>query len=172
MASRFEDSLQMVLQHEGTNFVNDPADSGGASRYGISLRFYKRKIKPDATPDDIKNLTVNDAAEIYRRFWWDRYLFADINSQLICNRLFDLSVNMGAPTAISCLQKAANSCAGSHLVTDGMLGAKTLDAVNSIPEKILYDQLITQAKAFYNDLVAKNSKDKVFIKGWLARLAN
>ena len=122
--AKLEPALSMVFTHEG-GLVDNPNDSGSITNLGISFRFYKKKVKPDSTPDDIKNLTVNDAAEIYRRFWWERYPFSEIDSQLICNRLFDLSVNLGSAAAISCLQRAIDACLGCKLVVDGMLGPKT-----------------------------------------------
>ena len=169
--SIFELALQMVLFHEGTSFVDDPNDSGGATRYGISLRFYRSKIQSDATPDTIRNLTVNDAADIYHKYFWERAPFNEIVDQNLCNRAFDLAVNIGIAHAIGCLQKAVNGCIGSHLVIDGMLGEKTLEAVNSIAVENLYHQLITQATHYYQEIVANHPQDAKFIDGWLNRLS-
>lgn len=165
--AKFEPALQLVLQHEGGLEIN-ASDSAGITNYGISLRFFKKRVKPDATEQDIRNLTVNDAAQLFERFFWDRQPFSDINSQKIANRVFDLHVNSGQ--GVSLLQKAVNACTGLHLVVDDMLGMKTIDATNALPEEDLYSHLIEQAQAYYASIVANNPKDAVFLKGWLARL--
>lgn len=168
--AQYESALQMVLFHEGTDFSDNPSDSGGPSRYGISLRFYKSKVQPDATAETIKNLTVNDAASIYENYFWNRAPFAEIQSQALANRVFDLAVNMDITPAIHCLQLAVNDCKDDPIPLDGILGVKTLNAVNSIPEQNLYIQLITRAMMYYRNIVIKNPKNEIFLSGWLNRL--
>ena len=138
--AKFLPALQLVLKHEG-GLVDSIADSGGITNFGISYAFYKKSIKPDATAEDIKRLNVSEAEDIYKRYFWDRADFESIESQAICNRLFDLSVNCGLAHAVGIIQRAVNACNGSHLVTDGQLGGKTIDAINSIP--FILNQCIT-----------------------------
>lgn len=167
--AKFESSLQLVLSHEGS-FVDNPIDPGGATQNGISLKFYRKRIKPDATVDDLKNLTVNDIAEIYRAFFWNRQPFESIESQKLCDRVFDLCVNTGQ--GVTLLQKAINAATGLHLVVDNALGSKTLDAVNSTGFDMLYDELINQAKLYYKNIVINNPSQHIFLNGWLSRLQN
>jgi hypothetical protein len=61
--SKFEMAIDFVLPAEG-GYVNDPADPGGETNFGISKRKY-----PDI---NIKDLTVAGAITIYRRDYWDR----------------------------------------------------------------------------------------------------
>ena len=61
---RFEDCIDKVLEHEG-GYVNDPNDLGGETNFGVSKKAY-----PDL---DIKNLTRDEAKEIYRKDYWERY---------------------------------------------------------------------------------------------------
>ena len=157
----------MVLFHEG-GLEQNKDDPGQITNLGVSLRFYKKRIKPDATEQDIKDLTVNQATEIYHDYFWARQPFADIDDQEIANRVFDLHINTGQ--GISLLQKAINASTRSHLIVDDMLGIKTLDATNVAAPDILYAELIVQAKAFYEDLAAHNASDKQFLAGWLSRL--
>jgi lysozyme family protein len=169
--SQFEPALQMVLNHEG-GFVDSLDDSGEATNYGISLRFYKRQIKPDATVTDIKNLTINDAAAIYRHYWWDKQPFAKLTSQKLADRVFDLVVNCGQAEGIALLQRAVNALNPSiHLVLDGALGPKTLAIVNALDQEQLYDALIVQATKYYIE-ISKHGEDSVFLAGWLNRLHN
>lgn len=57
----FTRSIAFVLSVEG-GLVNNPADPGGLTKYGISQRSY-----PDL---DIRNLSIEDAKEIYFRDYW------------------------------------------------------------------------------------------------------
>ncbi len=166
--SKFEEALSLVLKHEGS-YSDNPNDEGGATQNGISLRFYRKRIKPDATAADLQKLTINDITEIYRKYFWERQPFDEIACQKLCDRVFDLQVNTGQ--GVSLLQKAINSCIGSHLVIDNSLGHKTLDAANSILEQNLYHALIIQAEHYYNE-IAKHADNHIFLHGWLNRLKN
>src|SRR5690606_26803467 len=83
---RFRRAVEVVLAHEGS-YVNDPADPGGETKFGISKRQY-----PDL---DIASLTREQAVEIYRRDWWDKYGYGRLASPAIATKVFDLSVNVG-----------------------------------------------------------------------------
>lgn len=163
MPSIFEPALEMVLRHEG-GLEYDRA--GGTTNLGISFTFLKR-VKPDASTQDIEELTVNDAAAIYKKYFWER-AFEEINSQKIVNRVFDLQVNTW--DGIKLLQRAVNACIGNHLDIDGSLGSKSITAVNSIDEDKLYDALINQAELYYKGVVADHPEDSIFAKGWENRL--
>ena len=54
----YKEIISKVLEHEG-GYVNDPKDLGGETNFGITKRWY-----PDL---DIKNLTKEDAIEIYKK---------------------------------------------------------------------------------------------------------
>ena len=61
--ARFLKAFEKVLRHEG-GYVNDPLDLGGETKYGISKRSYPHL--------DIKNLTLDQAKQIYFRDFWQR----------------------------------------------------------------------------------------------------
>ena len=95
----FEHVIGKVIEHEG-GYVNDPHDAGGETNFGISKRWF-----PDL---DIKNLTKEDAINIYYNNYWipakvDR-LPNDLRSTY-----FDMCVNMGQSQAVKILQQAINS---------------------------------------------------------------
>ena len=57
----FEEIIDHVIDHEG-GYVNDPKDLGGETKYGISKRWY-----PEI---NIKDLTIDDAKNIYYEDYW------------------------------------------------------------------------------------------------------
>ena len=117
----FDEIIEHVLEKEG-GYVNDPTDLGGETKYGITKRFY-----PDI---DIKNLTEEQAKEIYRRDYWDKNRVDELPEQLR-HIFFDMCVNQGRGTAVKVLQRAANA-KGAKLKVDGGMGPATLKAVQNV----------------------------------------
>jgi lysozyme family protein len=69
----FETAIDVVLRHEG-GFVNNVHDSGGATNFGISLRFLRDYPGDgdfdgdgDVDIDDIRKMTLTDAKRVYRK---------------------------------------------------------------------------------------------------------
>lgn len=175
--SNFDTAIITVLRHEGL-FVNDPQDPGGATNFGVSLRWLKSvgdldhdgfldgdfDRDGDVDVDDIKKMTKEDAIKLYRTHWWDYYNYERITNQLITTKVFDLAVNMGAKPAHRCLQRAMRAVNGLCLLEDGIIGIKTLEAVNTVYPDILLSALKSEAAGFYRSL----NKTK-YIEGWLNR---
>ena len=92
----FDKAFQITVGVEG-GYVNDPADPGGETRYGISKRAH-----PDV---DIKSLTLDQAKDIYRRDYWQP-ASCDRMPERIGHLVFDCAVHHGVKTAIKLLQRA------------------------------------------------------------------
>ena len=76
--------LPKILKWEG-GFVNDPADSGGATNKGVTIATYKayRKahgMKPP-TVADLKKITDAEVLAILKEFFWDKMRADEINNQ-------------------------------------------------------------------------------------------
>lgn len=161
--SSFELAIVTILKHEGC-YVNDPNDPGGETKYGISKRSYPQL--------DIRNLTEEQAKEIYYRDWWDRYRYGGINDQALATKIFDMAVNLGARQAHKLLQRAANEVIGhQNIAEDGIIGPQTLAAVNSVDSKRLLSALRNHQSNYYRELARKNSSLAKFLRGWLNRAA-
>lgn len=167
--AKFDPAVAIVLKNEG-GLVHDKADSGGFTNHGISLRFYRSKIKVDATSDDIEHLKIDDAVNIYQEYFWNRNRYAELNSQELANKMLDLSVNIGAPMANKCLQLAINQLdPHEDLVLDGQMGLKTIDCANAAHEPALFNFLILAASRYYHK-IAEHGDNIKFLNGWLRRL--
>lgn len=174
--SSFETCIIPVLQHEGF-LSDDKADSGGITKYGISLAYLldlspvDGDINRDGKTDsqDIRSLTLDRAKELYKHGWWDKYGYDAIQDIRVATKVLDLAVNMGASQAHKLVQRAVG------VKDDGILGADSLRAINAaIPDKLL-SRISDQAMTFYVDLtftriskmgLAEGGK---FLKGWLRR---
>ena len=111
-------------------FVNDPDDPGGKTKYGISERY-----NPGI---DIESLTLDKAAAIYRRKYWDVPKIYLLANPELAQKVFIFTVMPGADKAIKNLQKSANIF-GADLEVDGLLGPKTAGWCNGLPASNIVD---------------------------------
>ena len=156
--ARFEPAIQAVLKHEG-GYVNDPKDPGGETNFGISKRSH-----PDV---DVKALTPEKAADIYREKYWEPGGYERIEDQRVATKTFDLAVNMGSKPAHILLQRAVRAASGRKLTEDGVLGPMTFAAVNDAPADSLLAALRSEAAGHYRILVTRNTNLQRFVEGWL-----
>ena len=155
----FDKAITIVLKHEG-GYVNNPKDPGGETNFGISKRSYPQV--------DIKNLTPEQASEIYKRDWWDKYRFNKIYNDDIASKLFDLSVNVGNRQAVTIVQRALKAI-GRVINEDGIIGKNTIANINNSAADLLLACIKCEAAGFYRVLVAKNPTNSIFLNGWLTR---
>lgn len=160
----FNKAQQFVLQWEG-GLCEDANDAGGITKYGVCLRFLK-SIKPDATREDIINLTKEEASQIFYTHFWKKCRCDELPER-IAFALYDTAINVGVSQAVKLLQRSV--C----VKADGIIGDVTIQAVNRFvgegeEDKRLTDFLIRR-KAFYTNLAAQKPSQKVFLKGWLNR---
>lgn len=173
----FQYALEQTLKHEG-GYNEVKGDAGGATNYGISLRFLKDLHKTahwvdfdkdgDIDAQDIKKLTKADASKIYYTEFWLKNKCDKIIDVNIAAKLFDMSVNMGCRQAARLIQSALK-LAGYDLTVDGILGPKTIEAINKTMPTDLKTFMVYQGINFYLNLVQANPAYEKFIKGWLKR---
>jgi len=161
-AKHFFEAARIVMEYEG-GYDNDPDDPGGETKYGIAKRFY-----PDL---DIKNLSKEQAIEIYKRDYWDKFKGDEIKFGDVCTELLDIALNLGPKTAILFLQDALNHVSKAGLEVDGIVGPLTLEAVNSCNKiEVLVTALNGLQFTRYHDLVHRIPRLGKYFTGWLARV--
>ncbi|MBX9595080.1 MAG: hypothetical protein K2X46_12000 [Roseomonas sp.] len=148
-ASTFDRAMAFVLRYEG-GFVNHPADPGGATNHGVSLRFARSLGRlldldrdGDVDADDIMLVTPAEAATLYRRRFWDA-VRADDLPPAIAVVAFDTAINCGPARAARWLQ------GGLGVAQDGSIGPRTLAAalaarVDGVVAEMLTQRLIHHA---------------------------
>lgn len=173
--SEFNLAFNDVLKHEG-GLVDHAADKGGATAYGISLRFLRSlpieagDVDGDGHVDkrDIMALTPDDAREFYRRFFWDHYRLSEIRDQRVATKLFNFYVNMRGTTATLIAQRSANDL-GANLKEDGIIGSRTRAALNGMNPDQLMVCIKWRAWEVYRAIVDKDASQAAFINGWRNR---
>lgn len=152
----FENAVKIILKHEG-GYVNDPDDPGGETAFGICKRSY-----PDL---DIRNLTVEQAKEIYYRDYWMKAYCHEIRNHQLAIHVFDMAVNAGVTAAIRLLQGAVSTS------QDGRFGPVTKGAVNGYPRQL---ELVWKYKylrlKYYAEIVASKRRMAKFLKAWVNRV--
>lgn len=169
-------AIDYVISREG-ELEENPRDPAGITKYGISLRFLKTLsnpkdygiISPEITADDIRNLTLPQARDIYLKELWSKASFGRLANQNIANYLFDASINMGLSPAIKCAQLACAAVMHKKdvIAVDGILGQATLDMINHCAFYIL--PAMRSERAGHYRLIAQKNNDNEFIEGWLNR---
>ncbi len=156
----FELAIPTVLEHEG-GYVNDPADAGGETNFGISKRSYPAL--------DIAHLTRPEAQAIYQRDFWVPLHLDAIGSQEVANKLLDTAVLIGRCRAVQLLQRSVQTAGGGVIAVDGQLGPQTLAAVNQSSPTLLLQAFRALLATYYEGLVEAVPGDQKFLHGWLAR---
>jgi lysozyme family protein len=160
MAS-FDPIFHALMAAEG-GYVNDPADPGGETKYGITIARWKAWQAKGRYPEmKLKDITVPIAKEFYASEEWSWIMGSQIASQAVAHVLFDWTVNAGNVAA-----KAAQKILG--LPADGIIGPKSLAAINAAGDR-LANKLTSARIAFYQELAARKPNLQKFLKGWLIR---
>jgi len=173
--SEFNLAFDDALKHEG-GFVNHALDKGGATAFGISLRFLQTLpvSAGDVTGDghvdikDILALTPDSARAYYRRYFWDHYRLSAIRDQRVATKLFNFFVNMRGTTATLIAQRSANDL-GANLTEDGIIGSRTRSALNGMDADQLMVCIKWQAWRVYRAIVDNDPSQAAFINGWRVR---
>ena len=121
----------MLLDHEG-GFVNHPKDPGGMTNLGVTKRVYDEWIGRNSTEEEMRDLTEEDVAPIYKKNYWDRVQGDDLPSGVDwC--AFDWAVNSGSGRPAKAIQRAVGATA------DGAIGPQTLSRVMEKDPKYIID---------------------------------
>lgn len=170
--SNFDNALKYTLQNEG-GFTNDSNDKGGATNLGIQQTEWNDWLKEHGkmypiSLTDFKALTPGDVAPLYKRNYWDA-LHLDTVHPIPATAIFDMGVNFGPNTAGKLTQRALNTL-GCDLDVDGWLGPLSLSELNQAPVGAFMTAFMSLCRTRYNNIVAKDPTQGVFLRGWLARV--
>ena len=160
---RFEKFLNYIFEVEG-GFTDNENDRGGATNFGIT----EEEAREFGYAGDMRNLTKDFAKNIYlKKYYLGNKLDKVINNKVALS-IFDWAVNSGR-RGIKKAQIVANKF-GANLIIDGIIGNKTLEAINSINPEVFLKEYHEMQRAFYKNLAMKDSTQEDFLKGWLNRV--
>ena len=100
---------------------------------------------------------------LYKKEYWDKMKLDEVNSQKIADEIFIFGVNVGLASAIRVAQRACGA------IADGVLGPKTIKALNEIDEAT-FDKVFDQLEVnYYAMIVDKNPAKAIYLNGWRNR---
>lgn len=162
-----ETAEQLFERARKKGFANDPMDLGGATQTGVTLATYKTYCRKhgqkDPSVDDLKQIPYQTWLAILKELYWDRWKADQIDSQSVANILVDFVWASGT-TGIKKPQQMLG------VVPDGVVGPKTLAAVNSYGPTTLFYRLKALRIKYVEDIVKSRPSQKKWLKGWKNRI--
>ena len=148
-------------------FANDPDDLGGATMCGVTLatftEYCRRKGYPRPTIVRLKAITYKEWLEILKTMFWDKWKADQINNESIALILVDWVWGSGK-YGITIPQKAIG------VTADGIVGPKTVAAVNAKDPKQLFDLIRKERLAYIERICRSRPTNLKYKRGWLNRL--
>lgn len=176
--------LGALYANEG-GYVDDPADRGGKTRFGVTeavarkagYRGHMRDLPKHCAP----GVTVC-ADAIYQRLYIEApgyKPFAYIEPAVLWE-LLDSAALHGPPRPSRWLQQAVNGACGQSLAVDGVVGPATVSAYRTcqgiygkaLACRVVLDRMDTAQMAFFKDIVGRRPSQLRFYKGWTAHRIN
>jgi lysozyme family protein len=157
MKNNFDKCLHMLLEHEG-GYVNNKHDKGGMTNLGVTKRVYDEWIGRKSTEQEMRDLTPDDVAPIYKKNYWDR-VKGDYVPSGVDWCLYDWAVNSGSGRPAKAVQRAVGA------TPDGVIGKQTVGLIMEKDPKFIIDYVYTVRQAFYEGL----DDYKHFGRGWSRR---
>lgn len=129
----FDSWVRMVLEHEG-GYVFNENDKGGETNKGITQKNFSQFLGREATEDDMRNMTEQQAIDFYRDLWEKMNL--DRYPPSLHLQYADMRVNTGQRGSDMILQMAINTRTNPNeperwIDVDGIAGRGTLSALEN-----------------------------------------
>ena len=175
------DAIDEILDViEGPEFTDDPADSGGPTRWGITQATLSARRGYQVTAQEVAELERSEARQIYEDefFYGPRIHLLEPASAMIAWEVCDTGVNIGPGPAITILQRLLNGLNDRgrlypDIIADGICGQQTAGALAEFlrirraeGERVLFTMLNCLQGAYYLRLAERREKDERFLYGW------
>jgi lysozyme family protein len=178
MTSKFELAIPQIMLEEG-GWVSDPADLGAETNYGWSTLTIKRLKLTEAdlgipgpmfVDGYLKPMKKSTAEELYRKHFWDKFGYANVNDQKAATKMLSSAVNMGPKRAAEFAQRACNTLgANPQLTVDGSLGPKSFAAINACDPQKFVNAFADEMTAYYERIIKARPANAKFRRNWLKR---
>ena len=164
MAS-FDKYAPRLRKWEGNKFVMDPDDYGGATHSGITLATFRLVFGQDKTVNDLMRLTTEQWRKVMKGYFWDKCWADMIKNQSVAEIFVDWCINSGTG-----MIKKVQGIVGAK--ADGVMGPKTLAAINAANPRKLHFYIKSARAAYYEQIVRNRLANITFYDGWMNRLAD
>lgn len=160
--ANYKELVPFILKWEG-GYCNNKNDGGGATNKGVTLATFRQYYGKDKTAADLKKITNEQWMHIFKVGYWDQWHADDITSQSVANMLVDWLWHSGS-YGIRLPQKVLK------VEIDGVVGSRTIAAVNAADPKELFGKLKQERLDFFDRLCTNSPKNRTFLQGWRNRV--
>lgn len=169
--ANFELYYPKLKKHEGgyasAEFAKSINDAGGETYLGIARNF-NQDWEGWKIIDEYKsihgipkwNSIIPDerlpilAKQHSKKVYWDSLKLDQFNNQSIAEYVMDFGYNSGIKTSAKALQKVLG------LTADGIIGPKTIEAVNTMNQEEIFNKLVEYRVNFLNNITKFSSTVK------------
>ena len=139
-----------------------PGDKGGHTMCGVTLATYRTYVNPQGTVEDLRKLSFDRWRDILKARFWDPCRADSINNHSVALMLVDWRWVNGT-------QAIRDAQSVLSLVPDGIVGPKTIAALNDPDSEGVFNRLRAARIRAYNRIVERSPSQKKFLKGWINR---
>ena len=164
-----------LIDREG-GYVNDPTDSGGETKYGITVA----TARAYGYTGPMRDMPRATAQTIYLKRYWIEPNFHRVDEiyPALAEALLDFGVLAGQTTAAKQLQLALNVLNRSgvdypDIAADGRIGSITLAALRAFLAKrgregggVLFGMVCARQSVYLQELAERRPKDEKYQYGW------
>lgn len=164
--AEFLPAFEKMIRNEGGYRLTDVAlDHGGRTYAGIAARFHAdwpgwEYVNAGNFDDPALTALVR---EFYADEFWEPIQGEALIEQRVAEAVFDFAVNAGVKTAVKLAQVVAGT------TPDGIVGGKTVLAVNAMGEDDFVLRYSLAKIARYAEICNKNRAQSKFLLGWINR---
>lgn len=151
-----------ILRWEG-GYINDQADLGKQTNKGVTLSTYRSVFGKNKTVSDLKKITDEQWEFIFKKFYWDKWKADNIKDQNVANIIVDWLWCSGS-YGIKIPQRVIGVSA------DGIVGSKTIAAINARDGRELFDTIKQERKDFIDRICQTRPQNRKFKNGWMNRI--
>ena len=151
-----------ILRCEG-GYINDQADLGKQTNKGVTLSTYRSVFGKNKTVSDLKKITDEQWEFIFKKFYWDKWKADYIKDQNVANILVDWLWCSGS-YGIKIPQRVLG------VSVDGIVGSKTIAAINARDGRELFDTIKQERKDFIDRICQTRPQNRKFKNGWMNRI--
>jgi lysozyme family protein len=160
---RFDACFEAVYKWEGGRYTNHPADPGGPTKHGITLKRLSAWRGKKVTANDVKRLSKAEAKDIYYSHYWKASECDALPAGIdLC--VYNRSVNSGPVRGQRLLQTLLRGY-GKRIAVDGDIGPETIAALQGVGHRRIVDDYFEAYERYYRSL----KTFPTFGKGWLNR---
>lgn len=161
---RFERIFDYLLKVEG-GYSNNKNDKGGKTKYGI----IEEEAREFGYEGNMQDLTMDFAKNIYLKKYYLGNKLDKVANDKVALSICDWTVNSGK-NGIKNAQIAINQLTNANLDVDGIIGNKTLEALNAVDSEKFLEVYHNLQRIYYRSKVEGDKTQKEFLTGWLNRV--